>query len=85
MSRAAGTPVFVDMTAAWCITCKVNEKNAINTYAVGQAMQQAGMVYMVGDYTNGDIAITEYLKSFGAVGVPLYVMYPKRAPINSAQ
>ena len=83
--RAAGTPVFVDMTAAWCITCKVNEKNAINTYAVGQAMQQAGMVYMVGDYTNGDIAITEYLKSFGAVGVPLYVMYPKRAPINSAQ
>ena len=81
--RAAGTPVFVDMTAAWCITCKVNEKNAINTYAVGQAMQQAGMVYMVGDYTNGDAAITEYLKNFGAVGVPLYVMYPKRAPINS--
>ena len=78
--RAAGTPVFVDMTAAWCITCKVNEKNAINTYAVGQAMQQAGMVYMVGDYTNGDPAITEYLKSFGAVGVPLYVMYPKRTP-----
>ena len=81
--RAAGTPVFVDMTAAWCITCKVNEKNAINTYAVGQAMQQAGMVYMVGDYTNGDVAITEYLKSFGAVGVPLYVMYPKRTPTNS--
>ncbi len=83
--RAAGTPVFVDMTAAWCITCKVNEKNAINTYAVGQAMQQAGMVYMVGDYTNGDVAITEYLKSFGAVGVPLYVMYPKRTPINSVR
>ena len=81
--RAAGTPVFVDMTAAWCITCKVNEKNAINTYAVGQAMQQAGMVYMVGDYTNGDAAITEYLKSFGAVGVPLYVMYPKRAATNN--
>ena len=81
--RAAGTPVFVDMTAAWCITCKVNEKNAINTYAVGQAMQQAGMVYMVGDYTNGDVAITEYLKSFGAVGVPLYVMYPRRTPVNN--
>jgi thiol:disulfide interchange protein len=78
--RAKGTPVFVDMTAAWCITCKVNEKNAINTYAVGQAMQQAGMVYMVGDYTNSDPVITEYLKSFSAVGVPLYVMYPKRAP-----
>ncbi len=82
--RAAGTPVFVDMTAAWCITCKVNEKNAINTYAVGQAMQQAGMVYMVGDYTNGDAAITDYLKSFGAVGVPLYVMYPKGVPANRA-
>ncbi len=81
--RAQGAPVFVDMTAAWCITCKVNEKNAINTYAVGQAMQQAGMVYMVGDYTNSDPAITEYLKSFGAVGVPLYVMYPKRAPAVS--
>jgi thiol:disulfide interchange protein len=76
--RAAGTPVFLDMTAAWCITCKVNEKNAINTYAVGQAMQQNGVVYMVGDYTNADPAITAFLKAYGAVGVPLYVVFPKR-------
>ena len=48
-------------------------------------MQQAGMVYMVGDYTNGDGAITDYLKSFGAVGVPLYVMYPKGVPADSAR
>jgi thiol:disulfide interchange protein len=75
--RAKGTPVFVDMTAAWCITCKVNEKNAINTFAVGKAMQENGVVYMVGDYTNSDPAITAYLKAYGAVGVPLYVMYPK--------
>jgi thiol:disulfide interchange protein len=75
--RASGKPVFVDMTAAWCITCKVNEKNAINTYAVGQAMQENGVVYMVGDYTNSDPAITAYLKAYGAVGVPLYVMYAK--------
>jgi thiol:disulfide interchange protein len=75
--RTQGTPVFVDMTAAWCITCKVNEKNAINTFAVGKAMQENGVVYMVGDYTNSDPAITAYLKAYGAVGVPLYVMYPK--------
>jgi thiol:disulfide interchange protein len=77
--RAAGKPVFVDMTAAWCITCKVNEKNAINTYAVGRAMEENGVAFMVGDYTNSDPAITAYLKAYGAVGVPLYVMYPKSA------
>lgn len=74
--RAEGKPVFVDMTAAWCITCKVNERNAINTYAVGQAMQEHGVVYMVGDYTNADPAIDAFLKAYGAVGVPLYVMFP---------
>jgi thiol:disulfide interchange protein len=80
--RAAGKPVFVDMTAAWCITCKVNERNAINVYAVGQAMQQNDVAYMVGDYTNADPEITAYLKAYGAVGVPLYVMYPKREVVQ---
>lgn len=78
--RAEGKPVFVDMTAAWCITCKVNERNAINTYAVGQAMQEHGVVYMVGDYTNADPAIDAFLKAYGAVGVPLYVMFPATKP-----
>lgn len=75
--RAEKIPVFVDMTADWCITCKVNEANAINTYRVGQAMTEAKMVYMIGDYTNADPQITEYLQQFKAVGVPLYVVYPR--------
>lgn len=80
--RAQKIPVFVDMTADWCITCKVNEANAINTYQVGQAMSEASMVFMVGDYTNADPQITEYLRQFKAVGVPLYVVYPRNgAPV----
>jgi thiol:disulfide interchange protein len=69
--------VFVDMTAAWCVTCKVNERTSINTREVGKVMQELNVVYMVGDYTNADPAISAYLKRFGAVGVPLYVVYSK--------
>ncbi len=76
--RAKNQAILVDMTADWCITCKVNEKRAINTYRVGQLMQETQTAYLVGDYTNADPAIDAYLKRFQAVGVPLYVVYPKQ-------
>ena len=74
--RAAGTPVLVDATASWCITCKVNYKVAIGTEKVQQAFREHGVVYMVADWTNRDAAISQYLTSFGYSGVPLYVYYP---------
>lgn len=74
--RDAGKPVFVNMTAAWCITCLANEKAALGTETVQAEFQKRGIVYMKGDWTNYDEAITEYLKEFGRSGVPIYVFYP---------
>ncbi|HLL12436.1 MAG TPA: thioredoxin family protein, partial [Rubrivivax sp.] len=74
--RAEGRPVFVNMTAAWCITCLVNERTALSTEGVRQAMAQHGIVYMKGDWTNRDPAITKFLQGFGRDGLPFYVLYP---------
>ncbi len=74
--RAEGRAVFVNMTADWCVSCKVNEKAVLSQDGFKTALQQANAVYMKGDWTNVDPAITEFLKSHGAVGVPLYVVYP---------
>ncbi len=74
--RAAGTPVFVDATAAWCLTCKVNERSSLNDEAVKQAFAAKGVVSMVADWTRENPAITEFLADFGRNGVPLYVYYP---------
>ena len=74
--RAAGTPVFVDMTADWCITCKVNEKAVLQTAAFAQLLKRTGTVYMVGDWTNQNPEISAVLDEFKAPGVPLYVVYP---------
>ncbi|MCI5049804.1 MAG: thioredoxin family protein [Rickettsiales bacterium] len=80
--RAAGTAVFVDATAAWCITCKVNEQIALNTAQVRAAFEKQGIVFMVADWTNQDAEITEFLASFGRNGVPLYVYYaPGAEPV----
>lgn len=68
--------VLVNMTADWCITCKVNEGVALNTEAVREALDAADVVYMKGDWTRRDEAITEYLSEFDRNGVPLYVLYP---------
>jgi thiol:disulfide interchange protein DsbD len=73
--RAAGKPVFVNMTAAWCITCLVNERTTLSTAAVQQAMREHKVVYMKGDWTNRDPAITAFLRSFGRDGLPFYVFY----------
>lgn len=68
--------VFVNMTADWCVTCKANEKTVLGTDAFRAALDAAGAVYMKGDWTDVDPAITAFLESHGAVGVPLYVVYP---------
>jgi thiol:disulfide interchange protein DsbD len=75
--RAAGTPVFVDMTADWCITCKANEHAVLDTAAFRALLQRTGTVYMKGDWTNEDPAITAFLQRYHSPGVPLYVVFPK--------
>lgn len=77
-ARASGRPVFVYFTADWCVTCKVNEAAAINTDAVRDAWAKAGVVVMVGDWTNGDPAIGRFLEERGRSGIPLYLWYPAR-------
>ncbi len=74
--RSEGRVVFVNMTADWCVSCKVNEKVVLSQDAFKDAMRAANAVYMKGDWTNVDPAITAFLESHGAVGVPLYVVYP---------
>jgi thiol:disulfide interchange protein DsbD len=72
---AAGKPVFVDFTAAWCITCLVNERVALETPAARKAFEQAGVVKLKGDWTNRDAEITAVLKELGRAGVPLYLFW----------
>jgi len=70
-------PVFLDFTADWCITCKFNERTAINTPAVRALIAERGIVPVKADWTNSDPEITEALARFGRVGVPFYVFYPQ--------
>ena len=74
--RSAGTPVFVNMTAAWCVTCIVNEQVALAQPAIRQAFIAHGITYLKGDWTRRDPAISDYLRALGRDGVPLYVFYP---------
>ncbi|MEO7071742.1 MAG: thioredoxin family protein, partial [Rhodanobacter sp.] len=74
--RAAGTPVFVDMTADWCVTCKANEHAVLDTDAFRNLLARTGAVYMRGDWTNVDPAISAFLAQYNSPGVPLYVVFP---------
>ncbi len=74
--RHQGKPVFVNLTAAWCISCLVNEKVALSQNSVIDAFKQSGITYLKGDWTNRDAEITKLLAEFGRSGVPLYVFYP---------
>jgi thiol:disulfide interchange protein DsbD len=80
--RAEGRPVFVNMTAAWCVTCLVNERLALSSASVRQAFSAHHVTYLKGDWTRSDPSITAYLRNFERDGVPLYVLYPggHRAP-----
>jgi len=74
-AAAAGKPVFVDFTAAWCITCLVNERVALETPATRAAFERTGTVKLKGDWTNRDPEITALLKELGRAGVPLYLYW----------
>jgi len=74
--RAEGKGVFLNVTAAWCITCQVNERIALRRDAVQAAMAARGIVYLKADWTRGDPAITQLLRTHGREGVPLYVFWP---------
>lgn len=71
-------PVFVNMTAAWCITCKINEKVALNINSTRLLFAKHGVTLLKGDWTNQDPAITEFLNGYGRQGVPLYIYYGPR-------
>jgi thiol:disulfide interchange protein DsbD len=71
-----GRSVFVDFTAAWCLTCKFNEANVLESAEVRDAFQRHAIVKLKADWTNGDPVITKLLQQFGRPGVPLYVLYP---------
>jgi len=75
--RQSGTPVFVDMTADWCITCKANEHAVLDTAAFHDLLRSTGTIYMKGDWTNVDPAISAFLQEYHSPGVPLYVVFAK--------
>lgn len=74
-ATAAGRPVLVNLTADWCVTCKINERAALSSPRVAKAMTQANAAYLVGDWTRRDDAITRELQAHGRSGVPLYLLY----------
>lgn len=74
--RAQGTPVFVDLTADWCLTCKVNERVALDTSKVQSFAQANNIVMLRGDWTRQNPEISKLLAKYGRNGVPLYLMYP---------
>jgi thiol:disulfide interchange protein/DsbC/DsbD-like thiol-disulfide interchange protein len=71
--QRAGIPVFVDFTADWCLTCKVNERVAIDREATQAAFGRAGVVTLEGDWTKGDPAITRFLSRNGRNSIPFYL------------
>lgn len=73
-------PIFVEMTAAWCITCKVNNALAISVESTQELFEKHNVHHIVGDWTNYDSNITKYLNRYGRDGVPLYVYYGPTDP-----
>jgi thiol:disulfide interchange protein DsbD len=78
--RARHQPVLVDMSAAWCITCLVNERVALSPPRVKDAFARQHVAYLVGDWTRQDPDITAFLHEYGRNGVPLYVYFPADGP-----
>lgn len=74
-ARKAGQPVFIDFTAEWCVNCKVNEAAVLNTAPVAAAFREKNVLTLKADWTDFDPVITEWLKKFQRIGVPLYVLY----------
>ena len=68
--------VFIDFTAQWCINCKANEAAVLNTAPVAAAFQEKHVLTLRADWTDFDPVITQWLKKFDRIGVPLYVLFP---------
>lgn len=80
--RAAGTPVFVDFTADWCLICQVNDRVAIDRPQTRAAFAKAGVVVMEGDWTRGDPAITQFLAKQGRNSIPYYLFATKSGELR---
>jgi thiol:disulfide interchange protein DsbD len=79
---AAGRPVFVDFTAAWCVTCQYNKKTTLADERVLADFGAKQVVLMRADWTRRDPAITQALTALGRSGVPVYALYaPGKAPV----
>jgi thiol:disulfide interchange protein DsbD len=78
----SGHPVFLDFTAAWCLSCQFNERAVLRSSDVESALRAHNFTLLKADWTNGDPAITQKLASVGRAGVPTYVLYP--AAVGSA-
>jgi thiol:disulfide interchange protein DsbD len=76
--EAAGHPVFVNLTASWCVTCLINERVALDSDAVRRAFAARGIIALKGDWTSQNPEITALLQQFGRSGVPLYLLYGGR-------
>jgi thiol:disulfide interchange protein len=74
--RRQGQPVFLNVTAAWCVSCQLNERLVFNRPEVQQAFRERGITLMKADWTRYDPRVTQVLQGFGRSGVPLYVLYP---------
>ena len=79
----AGEPLFLYFTADWCVSCKVNERVALATDAVGEAFNKRGIRVVEGDWTREDPLITEWLDRYGRVGVPLYLYFPTGSSLDN--
>jgi len=85
--RGSNTPVFIDLTAAWCVTCLVNERTTLDSPKLQSEFAARHIQTLVGDWTNRDAAITALLEANHRDGVPLYLYYPAgaRTPITLPQ
>jgi thiol:disulfide interchange protein DsbD len=84
VDELAGQTVFIDFTADWCLTCKVNERTVLETEVVRGAMASLGVVPLKADWTRRDAVISRWLERYGRAGVPFYLVIPAdraQAPI----
>ena len=74
-AQAAGQPVFVDFTAAWCVTCQFNKRSTLGTAPVAAAFKARNVLLLRADWTRRDAAISAELARLGRSGVPVYLLY----------